>query len=116
MSFDPRRTPTLVPPSVRIARLAGSSDTAARARDGRTSTDTYVPVLLVTREAAMKHVVDFSARFLLGFVDGGTPVYELLEATGMPLEEAVSALLLLYEQGIVGLAPPPDRGGEARVS
>jgi hypothetical protein len=110
MSSDPDRIPTVSPPCARIASLV----VRARAADSMTEwasattadTATYVPVLLVSRETAFRAATDDRARFLLGFVDDRTPVFELLEASGMPLHDGVEALMTLYEGGLVGLAAP----------
>lgn len=40
-------------------------------------------------------------------------VFELLEATGMPLDDGVEALVALYDAGLVGLSEPsPTMGNE----
>jgi hypothetical protein len=80
-------------------------------RSGDRTTDRYVPVLLVTREAAVRRVLDDRARFLLGFIDDRTPVFELIETTGMPLDDGVEALVALYEAGLVGLREPATMTG-----
>ena len=100
-------------PSNLLASLVVTASPASsftRSREEKTSpratTDTYVPVLLVAREVAFRRAADHRARFLLGFVDDRTAVYELLEATGMPPRDGVEALVALCEAGLVGLAPP----------
>jgi hypothetical protein len=104
---------TEVPPSTVIASLVVTASPASsftcskeEATSRRATTDTYVPVLLVARDVAFRRASDHRARFLLGFVDDRTAVYELLEATGMPLRDGVEALVALYEAGLVSLTQP----------
>jgi len=116
MSSGADRTPTVFPPSARIASLvvrargADSTTHSIGTRTRDTATDTYVPVLLMNRETAFRRATDARARFLLGFIDDRTPVFELLETTGMPLHDGVEALVALYEAGLVGLAEPSAHG------
>jgi len=63
-------------------------------------------MMLVPRAEACRQVSDLRARFLLGFIDDVTSVFDLIQNAGMPPDEAADTLADLFERGIVGFATP----------
>lgn len=63
-------------------------------------------MMLVPRAEACRQVSDLRARFLLGFIDDVTSVFDLIQNTGMPFDEAADTLADLFERGLVGFATP----------
>lgn len=97
-----QRASTIRPVSSRISGLArGERPIAA-------DSSAVVPILLVSRKVACDRVVDARARFVLAFIDDQTPIFELLQTTGLPVDETADVLVALYEDGLVGFARPAN--------
>lgn len=85
------KSDTQRPLSVRLAQLR------------RCLAEGKVTEAVLVRTAAECTMKDLRARQVFAFVDGRAPLYEVLVSTGLPIDEAVTGLILLYTQQLVAL-------------
>ena len=77
-------------------------------RERGTSTDSCVPIAMVSRAEASHLALDARALFLLAFIDDRRSVFDVLTHSGLPLSEAADALAQLCDAGVIALASSPN--------
>jgi hypothetical protein len=100
-------SPDKAAPAVEVSTAEVDLDTFsdAESRSGlrsRLPSLSRVPVVLPTPSALVGMIRDSREGFLLSLVDGISPLAVLVEASGMPEEQALDMLADLVERGVLG--------------